>query len=50
MSRGRNTESGAASVALRAPCAAPDSERRGKGHCFHRRKVDEFSGVGDRVY
>ena len=39
MSRGSKRESGAASVALRAPFAPPDSARGGKGRWPVRRKV-----------
>ena len=39
MSRGRNTESGAAQGARRATEAAPDSARRGKVRWSARRKV-----------
>ena len=39
MSRGRNTESRAPSVAPSVPCAVPDSPRRRKGRWSARRKV-----------
>ena len=48
MSRGRNTESGAAQGARRATEAAPDSARRGKGRWSARRQVTVVLETGPR--